>query len=46
MLYDIIVVGAGFSGLCSAALLSKKYNVLVLEKNEYLGGRAATRPVK
>jgi len=45
-LYDVIVVGAGFSGLCSAALLSKRYNVLVLEKNDYLGGRAATRPVK
>ncbi|MHA1626484.1 MAG: phytoene desaturase family protein [Candidatus Asgardarchaeia archaeon] len=46
ILYDVIVVGAGFSGLCSAALLSKKYNVLVLEKNVYLGGRAATRSVK
>jgi 1-hydroxy-2-isopentenylcarotenoid 3,4-desaturase len=39
---DIIVVGAGFGGLASAALLAKKgNNVTVLEKNEQAGGRAS-----
>ncbi|WP_406656320.1 NAD(P)/FAD-dependent oxidoreductase [Methanolobus sp. ZRKC2] len=37
--YDVIVVGAGISGLLSALSLSKHGNrVLVLEKNEFVGG--------
>lgn len=37
----IIVIGAGISGLASAALLAKQgYDVMVLEKNNYIGGRA------
>jgi len=37
--YDVIVVGAGISGLLSALVLSKHgKNVLVLEKNQYVGG--------
>ncbi len=36
-----IVIGAGISGLASAALLSRDgYSVTVLEKNERVGGRA------
>lgn len=39
----IIVIGSGFGGLCSAALLAKDgYDVTVLEKNPRLGGRAMT----
>jgi phytoene dehydrogenase-like protein len=37
--YDVIVVGGGFGGLSSGALLSKNgYKVLVLEKNSTVGG--------
>ncbi len=37
--YDVIVVGAGISGLLSALALSKHGNrVLVLEKNRFVGG--------
>lgn len=39
--YDVIIVGAGISGLTAGALLAEEeYNLLVLEKNEYAGGRA------
>ncbi len=37
--YDFIVIGSGISGLCSAALLSKRgFKVLVLEKHFKAGG--------
>ena len=37
--YDVIVIGSGISGLLSALALSKKgKKVLVLEKNDYIGG--------
>ena len=37
--YDVIVVGAGISGLLAALTLSKHgKRVLILEKNRYLGG--------
>lgn len=39
----VIIIGGGFGGLCTAALLGKKgYKVLVLEKNPVMGGRAMT----
>ncbi|MFA9289201.1 MAG: phytoene desaturase family protein [Weeksellaceae bacterium] len=38
----IVVVGGGFGGLASAALLGKQgYDVTLLEKNEAVGGRAS-----
>lgn len=39
--YDTIIIGAGLSGLSAAALLAgdEGQRVLVLEKEEYLGGR-------
>ena len=43
---DVIIIGAGFTGLSAAALLSQKHKVLVLEKNAFIGGRAATRTPK
>lgn len=43
--YDIIIIGGGISGLntCYQLLLKKPYlKILVLEKNDYLGGRIKT----
>lgn len=41
--YDVIVVGAGLSGLQSAYLLEQRgLNVLLLESNERIGGRVHT----
>ncbi len=38
----VVVIGAGVSGLATAALLAKDgYQVTVLEKNSFLGGRAS-----
>jgi hypothetical protein len=36
--YDYIIIGGGIAGLYSRYLLSK-YNVLLLEKEDYIGGR-------
>ena len=42
--YDIIIVGGGHNGLTCAAYLAKAgRNVLVLERNEQVGGAAVTR---
>jgi len=42
--YDAIIIGAGHNGLTSAAYLAKSgLNVVVLEKNDYIGGAAVTR---
>jgi len=42
--YDAIVIGAGHNGLTNAAYLGKSgLNVLVLEKNSYIGGAAVSR---
>lgn len=38
-MYDYIIIGGGIAGLYMNALLSKKYKTLLLEKNNYLGGR-------
>lgn len=38
----IIILGAGITGLVSAYYLSKKYNVIVLEKENFVGGTAAS----
>lgn len=43
--YDHIIIGGGIAGLYSAYKLSKKYkndSILILEKNNYLGGRIKT----
>jgi phytoene dehydrogenase-like protein len=42
--YDAIVVGAGHNGLCNAAYLAKAgLDVLVLERNPYIGGATVSR---
>jgi phytoene dehydrogenase-like protein len=42
--YDVIVVGAGHNGLTNGAFLAKAgLDVLVLEKNDYIGGATVSR---
>lgn len=42
--YDAIVIGAGHNGLTAANVLAKSgASVLVLERNQFVGGMAATR---
>lgn len=42
--YDAIVIGAGHNGLTNGAFLAKAgLDVLVLEKNEYIGGATVSR---
>ena len=42
--YDAIVVGAGHNGLTNAAYLAKSgLKVLVVEKNDYIGGASVSR---
>ena len=42
--YDAIVIGAGHNGLTNAAFLAKAgLDVLVVEKNEYIGGATVSR---
>jgi phytoene dehydrogenase-like protein len=44
--YDAIVIGAGHNGLAAAQVLANQQrNVLVLEKNGYVGGMAGTREI-
>ena len=41
--YDVIVIGAGIGGLSAASLFSHAgFRTLVLEKNNFLGGRCAS----
>ncbi len=42
--YDAIVIGAGHNGLTNAAYLAKSgLDVVVVEKNDYIGGAAVSR---
>lgn len=42
--YDAIVIGAGHNGLTNAAYLAKAgLDVVVIEKNDYIGGAAVSR---
>ena len=44
---DAIVIGAGHNGLTNAAYLAKAgLKVLVLEKNDYIGGAAVSRELR
>jgi phytoene dehydrogenase-like protein len=45
--YDAIIIGAGHNGLTNAAYLAKAgLDVLVLEKNPYIGGAAVSRELE
>jgi monoamine oxidase len=39
MIYDYIIIGGGIAGLYANYLLTKNNNCLLLERNEYFGGR-------
>ncbi len=42
--YDAIIIGAGHNGLTNGAYLAKAgLDVLVVEKNDYIGGAAVSR---
>jgi phytoene dehydrogenase-like protein len=44
--FDVVVVGAGVGGLCSAALLAHRgKRVLVVEEEDRVGGRASTKEI-
>jgi len=42
----IAVIGSGISGISSCYLLSKKYEVYLFEKDNYLGGHTRTRTIE
>ena len=45
--YDAIIIGAGHNGLTNATYLAKAgLDVLVVEKNDYIGGAAVSRELK
>ena len=45
--YDAIIIGAGHNGLTNGAYLAKAgLNVLVVEKNDYIGGAAVSRELE
>ena len=39
MIYDYIIIGGGISGIYAGYLLNNKYSVLILDANDYIGGR-------
>src|SRR2546423_11932618 len=44
--YDVVVLGAGHNGLVAAAYLTRAgLSVLVLEKNDYIGGATTSQKV-
>ena len=43
---NVIIVGAGASGLMAAAEIAGKCNVTILETNNEIGGRIKTLPMK
>lgn len=46
MIYDILIVGAGMSGIAAGnQLIENGYNVKILDKGKMLGGRLATRRI-
>ena len=42
----IAIIGSGISGLTSAYILSKKHEVYLFEKNNYIGGHTHTHEIK
>src|SRR5204863_9149621 len=44
--YDVVVLGAGHNGLVAAAYLARAgLSVLILEKNDYIGGATTSQKV-
>ena len=42
----VAVVGSGISGISASLFLSKKYDVHLFEKNNYLGGHTRTKTLE
>ena len=46
MTYDVIIVGGGHNGLVAAAYLAQAgKSVLLLERNDYLGGATTSQRI-
>src|SRR5258705_10377340 len=44
--YDVVILGAGHNGLVSAAYLARAgLSVLLLEKNDYIGGATTSQRI-
>ena len=44
--YDVVILGAGHNGLVAAAYLARAgLSVLLLEKNDYIGGATTSQKV-
>ena len=43
---NIAVIGSGISGLTTAHLLSRKHNITLFEKNDYIGGHTHTHSIE
>ena len=42
----VAVIGSGISGLTTAHLLSRKHNITLFEKNDYIGGHTHTHSIE
>ena len=42
----IAIIGTGISGLTAAYLLNRKHDIVVFEKNDYIGGHTHTHTIK
>ena len=42
----IAIIGTGISGLTAAYLLNRKHDIVVFEKNDYIGGHTQTHNIK
>ena len=42
----IAIIGTGISGLTSAYLLNQNHDIVVYEKNDYIGGHTHTHSIK
>ena len=40
-----IVIGGGISGLCVSYFLKNKFELLLLEQNDYIGGHSHTHTI-
>ena len=40
-----IVIGSGISGLCVSYFLKNKFELLLLEQNDYIGGHSHTHTI-
>ena len=41
----IAIIGSGISGLTTAYLLSRNHDIIMFEKNDYIGGHTHTHEI-